>query len=239
MKKSPTTMLACLTLAAALPLTACGNSTPSAGDANAPAQAQQSAENTPAAQGQVAAVEPVAGASSTPSSPVTASASATPTARPSNAPMSDEKSVNSALAAYSEYLTAFIGIAGRGGTDESALAGIALDLINGGDASRTFSELAANGNHAMGTMNYKLLDVSVSTHQPESGGPMVPYGQVDMQLCLDKTEFSIMTADGDTEEADGPEQVLYSSQAVWEDGKWVISKDWLANGTASECDATQ
>src|SRR6185312_12297359 len=98
-------------------------------------------------------------------------------------------------------------------------------------------ELAANGNHAMGTMNYKLLDASVTTHQPEGGGPLVPYGQVDMQLCLDKTKFSIMNADGDTEQSDGPEQVLYSSQAVWNDGKWVISKDWLANGTATECDA--
>ncbi len=239
MKKSPTTAFTCLALAAALSLTACGNDAPSAADPNAPAPSQQSADNTPATQDQVAAVEPAAGASSTAGAAATASASATPTARPSNAPISEEKSVDAALAAYSEYLTAYIGIAGRGGTDESPLAAIAPDLINGGHASQAFAALAGSGNHATGTLNYKLLDVSVSTLAPEGGGSMVPWGQVDMQLCLDKTKFSIMNADGDTEDAEGPDQLLYTSQAVWKDGKWVISKDWMANGTATECAAAQ
>ncbi|GAA4660133.1 hypothetical protein [Arthrobacter cryoconiti] len=156
----------------------------------------------------------------------------------SQAPVSNEQSVASAKAAYSEYLEVLTTIAGNGGKDETPLRGIAPGLINGGRASLMFNSLDKTGSHTTGQIKYKVLDDKVSTFKPISVGDDVPFGQVDMSLCVDKSDFHTIGPNGKDSGKVGPQQMLYTAQVIWYGGRWAVSKDWLTDDKVTACNAS-
>lgn len=156
----------------------------------------------------------------------------------SQAPVSEQQSIESAKAAYDEYLEVYATIAGNGGKGEEALRGIAPGLVNGGRASLMFASLAKTGSRTTGNIKYKFLDGKVSTFKPLSEGEDAPFGQVDMSLCVDVSNFHTIGPDGTDSGQVGPQQMLYTSQIIWYGGRWAVSKDWLTDDKVTACDAS-
>lgn len=154
------------------------------------------------------------------------------------APVSEKQSIESAKAAYDEYLEVYTTIAAKGGKDETPLRGIAPGLINGGRASLMFASLAKTGSHTTGEIKYKFLDGKVSTFIPVSESKEVPFGQVDMSLCVDVSGFHTIGPDGTDSGQVGPQQMLYTTQVVWYGGRWAVVQDWLTDDKVTACDAS-
>lgn len=156
----------------------------------------------------------------------------------SQAPVSEQQSIESAKAAYDEYLEVYTTIAANGGKGEEALRGIAPGLINGGRASAMFASLAKTGSHKTGEIKYKVLDNKVSTFIPVSESKEVPFGQVDMSLCVDRGDFHTIGPDGTDSGKVGPQEMLYTTQVIWYGGRWAIAQDWLTDDKVTACDAS-
>lgn len=156
----------------------------------------------------------------------------------SQKPVSEEQSIESAKAAYDEYLEVFTTLAANGGKDEEPLRSIAPGLINGGRASLMFLSLVKTGSHTTGEIKYKLLDAKVSTFKPLSEGEDAPFGQVDMSLCVDRGDFHTIGPDGTDSGKVGPQEMLYTTQVVWFGGRWAVAQDWLTDDKVTACDAS-
>lgn len=174
--------------------------------------------------------------------PTPTSSSATPTAAPtpqqSLPPVSKEESIKSAQAAYKEYLDVYAAIAADGGKNESPLEPLAQGLVNGGRASQFFRGLAATNSHTSGDLSFKFLSGDATTWTSADGKNTRPFGQVDMSVCLNKTNFRTIGPDGTDSGKVGPQEMLYSVRAIWFNERWTIVRDWITDDKVTACDAS-
>lgn len=152
-------------------------------------------------------------------------------------PVSDQQSIESAQAAYKEYLQVYAQIAGDGGKDETPLRPLGQGVTNGGRATDFFESLKSRGNYTTGTLAFKYLSGNSTTFTTIDKNEY-PFGQVDMQVCLNRENFKTVGPDGVALGTYGPQQMLYSVRAVWYNQRWTITQDWITDDKVTACDAS-